>query len=120
MICGRLLLHLHGSVAQVANADLRSGRLLEHESAEILQLSTQRRIRSVVDEEPELQADSIVLNWRPVSDLHSLIIQIGQDVISSEVGRSTVLLPFHSDNDAYRDTRAGRLILRARLAGKKA
>jgi hypothetical protein len=40
--------------------------LLEYESAEILELITQRRIRAVVDEEPELHADLIVLDWRPV------------------------------------------------------
>jgi len=124
MVCKCLFLcfeiGLHGSVTQVADAGLRSGRLLEHESAEILQLSTQRRIRAVVDEEPELHADSIVLNWRPVGDPHSLVIHINQDVISSEVGRSTVLLPFHGHNDAYRHTRSGRLLLRACRAGNKA
>jgi hypothetical protein len=29
VVCGGLLFHLHGSVAQVADADLSSGRLLE-------------------------------------------------------------------------------------------
>ena len=104
VVFGRLLFRLHRSVAQVADADLCSGRLLEYESAEILQLITQRCIRAVVDEEPELHADSIVLNWRPVGDPHSLVIQINQDVILSEAGRSSVLLPFHGHNDAYRHT----------------
>src|SRR5260370_15837579 len=36
VVCGRFLFHLHRSVSQVADAELRSGRLLKHEPAEIL------------------------------------------------------------------------------------
>ena len=104
VVCGKRLCHLHSSVAQVADADVRSRRLLKHESAEILQLGTQRRVRAVVDEEPEFKAGSIILNWRPVGNAHSLVLEINQDIIWSEVGRSSVLFPFDGHNDPYQRT----------------
>ena len=94
VVFGRLLFRLHRPVAQVSDTDLRGGRLLKHESAEILQLCTQCRIRAIVNENPKLQADSIVLNWRPVGDPHSLVIHINQDIIAiCEVGERPSALP---------------------------
>ena len=67
------------------------GRLLQHEFAEILELSSERRIRAIVDEKPEFQADAITLNWRPIGNPHPLVVQVDHDVVFSEVGRSGVL-----------------------------
>src|SRR5260370_7235858 len=48
VISGRLLFHLPSSAANVAAADVRSGRLLKHESSETLPLGTHPRFPSLL------------------------------------------------------------------------